>query len=353
MDGISVANGMNEQTAATLQWLQQYFYGRSSVSISRSSMYSMYGSFCQQNNYRPVCKATFGKFPFVTSKRLGARGQSKYHYYGIALKDNSQITSNNDCDYDKPVTRFSRNARLLNPNDYHAILHSMVSVTESPQSTPLECILDSALAHNYSQMRHYIIHFWQQLPNHVQIDLEVLKTLDLNLYSTLEDIYLRLDASLDQLRHLYAIASLNPLWLKKALDNYSNKLVGHLSQIHCSVNALRELNYEDLYLINDNIMQTFMYLLDDISVRCAAKSLRNGRLLNSRNTPVRYSSKFSFPISSFSTSSSLMSPTPSAHSSSMIPISLESNFAAAPRIKPSPAPLSSSSSSSSSSSLVV
>jgi len=61
MEGLVVANQANEQTSATLQWLQLYFYGRESVSISRCSMYSMYGTFCQQNNYRPVCKATFGK----------------------------------------------------------------------------------------------------------------------------------------------------------------------------------------------------------------------------------------------------------------------------------------------------
>jgi hypothetical protein len=77
-------------------------------------------------------------------------------------------------------------------------------------------------------MRHYIIHFWQQLPNHVQIDLDALKSLDLNFYSTLEDIYLKLDASLDHLRHLYAIATLNPLWLNKALDNYGIKAVREL-----------------------------------------------------------------------------------------------------------------------------
>lgn len=79
-----------------------------------------------------------------------------------------------------------------------------------------------------AQMRHYIIHFWQQLPNHVLIDLEALKALDLNLYSTLEDIYLRLDAGLDQLKHLQAIATLNPLWLKKALESYGNEEVRRL-----------------------------------------------------------------------------------------------------------------------------
>jgi len=108
--------------------------------------------------------------------------------------------------------------------------------------------VDAALGFNYSQvsdpqsdyeskhilnlpikqMRHYIIHFWQQLPQHVEIDLEGLRNLDINLYSTLEDIYLKLDATIDNLRHLYAIATLNPLWLNKALENYTNNPVREL-----------------------------------------------------------------------------------------------------------------------------
>jgi hypothetical protein len=66
-------------------------------------------------------------------------------------------------------------------------------------------------------MRHYIIHFWQQLPSHIEIDLEVLKHSDLNLYCTLEDIYLKLETSLEQLKHLNAIATLMPLWIDKAM----------------------------------------------------------------------------------------------------------------------------------------
>lgn len=66
-------------------------------------------------------------------------------------------------------------------------------------------------------MRHYVIHFWQQLPHHVEVDLETLRKIDCNYYSTLEDIYLHLNSSPDQLKHLYAIARLNPLWLEKAL----------------------------------------------------------------------------------------------------------------------------------------
>ena len=160
-------------------------------------------------------------------------------------------------------------------------------------------------------MRHYIIHFWQQLPNHVLIDLDSLKSLDLNLYSTLEDIYLRLDSSSDQLRHLCAIATLNPLWLKKALENYSNESVRglkieeslkwkyrvksqfqmiqmtkvlsisstifisklifvcfkalDLTQINSSVNTLKQLDYRELVLINESVLNSFLTLLEDIS----------------------------------------------------------------------------------------
>ena len=67
-------------------------------------------------------------------------------------------------------------------------------------------------------MRHYVIHFWNQLPSHVEIDLEMLKQLDNNFYKTLEDIYMKIDSSVDQLKHLYAISTLNPLWLNKAMD---------------------------------------------------------------------------------------------------------------------------------------
>lgn len=74
----------NQQTVMTFEWLHHTFQFRPGVSISRSLIYETYLIFCQQHNFIPVCKATFGKlvrnrFPGVKSKRLGARGQSKYH----------------------------------------------------------------------------------------------------------------------------------------------------------------------------------------------------------------------------------------------------------------------------------
>lgn len=78
---------MKSQINDTYRWLDDNFEHRPSVSISRSTIYELYQKFCQQHGYLPVCKATFGKvirkkFQQIKSKRLGARGQSKYHVGG-------------------------------------------------------------------------------------------------------------------------------------------------------------------------------------------------------------------------------------------------------------------------------
>lgn len=39
---------------------------------------------------------------------------------------------------DQPLTRFSRNARMLNHTDYHAILHSMLTQTLTIENLNLE-----------------------------------------------------------------------------------------------------------------------------------------------------------------------------------------------------------------------
>lgn len=51
-------------------------------------MYQDYLATCTARNIQPVNCATFGKlirhiFPRITTRRLGVRGQSRYHYCGI------------------------------------------------------------------------------------------------------------------------------------------------------------------------------------------------------------------------------------------------------------------------------
>ncbi|GBM32903.1 DNA-binding protein RFX6 [Araneus ventricosus] len=80
------------------------------VCLPREIIYEHYLEFCRNEKIPPACKATFGKlirntFPDVTSKRLGARGHSKYHYNGIGIKQNSEYS--NTTPANGGITRFS------------------------------------------------------------------------------------------------------------------------------------------------------------------------------------------------------------------------------------------------------
>ncbi|CAG03413.1 unnamed protein product, partial [Tetraodon nigroviridis] len=82
-------------TPATLEWLEENYEMAEGVCIPRSALYMHYLDFSEKHDTQPVNAASFGKiirqqFPALTTRRLGTRGQSKYHYYGIAVKESSQ-----------------------------------------------------------------------------------------------------------------------------------------------------------------------------------------------------------------------------------------------------------------------
>uniref|UniRef100_A0AAY4BL89 Transcription factor RFX3 n=1 Tax=Denticeps clupeoides TaxID=299321 RepID=A0AAY4BL89_9TELE len=66
------------------------------VSLPRSTLYSHYLRHCQDQKLDPVNAASFGKlirsiFMGLRTRRLGTRGNSKYHYYGIRVKPDSPL----------------------------------------------------------------------------------------------------------------------------------------------------------------------------------------------------------------------------------------------------------------------
>ena len=86
--------------------------------LPRSTLYMHYQDFCKKNAIDPVSQASFGKFirqkfPNLSTRRLGTRGQSKYHYYGIAIKETSPYF-HSVCSK-KGLTRFSTQGTILNP----------------------------------------------------------------------------------------------------------------------------------------------------------------------------------------------------------------------------------------------
>ncbi|XP_064186515.1 DNA-binding protein RFX2 isoform X2 [Anguilla rostrata] len=83
-------------SSAMLQWLLDNYETADGVSLPRSSLYNHYLWHCQEQKLDPVNAASFGKlirsvFMGLRTRRLGNRGNSKYHYYGIRLKPDSPL----------------------------------------------------------------------------------------------------------------------------------------------------------------------------------------------------------------------------------------------------------------------
>ncbi|XP_078252190.1 transcription factor RFX3 [Rhinoraja longicauda] len=79
-----------------LQWLLDNYETAEGVSLPRSTLYNHYLRHCQEQKLDPVNAASFGKlirsiFMGLRTRRLGTRGNSKYHYYGIRIKPDSPL----------------------------------------------------------------------------------------------------------------------------------------------------------------------------------------------------------------------------------------------------------------------
>ncbi|KAL7664782.1 RFX-type winged-helix domain-containing protein [[Candida] zeylanoides] len=76
-------------------WLLGSCESSATAVVPRNRIYARYVQICADNSLMPLSPASFGKlvrilFPNLTTRRLGMRGQSKYHYCGIKLVgDNS------------------------------------------------------------------------------------------------------------------------------------------------------------------------------------------------------------------------------------------------------------------------
>ncbi|XP_019061462.1 MHC class II regulatory factor RFX1 isoform X5 [Fukomys damarensis] len=83
-------------TTAQVQWLLDNYETAEGVSLPRSTLYCHYLLHCQEQKLEPVNAASFGKlirsvFMGLRTRRLGTRGNSKYHYYGLRIKASSPL----------------------------------------------------------------------------------------------------------------------------------------------------------------------------------------------------------------------------------------------------------------------
>lgn len=123
-------NRERERQVFALLWLMKNCKSQHDSYVPRGKIFAQYASSCSQNNLKPLSQASLGKlirtvFPDLTTRRLGMRGQSKYHYCGLKLTANesSAVTLDNN----------SVSLSLAHNNDPISPLSSPSPSSPSPQ----------------------------------------------------------------------------------------------------------------------------------------------------------------------------------------------------------------------------
>ncbi|NWH58344.1 RFX6 protein, partial [Geococcyx californianus] len=213
-----------KQTQLTLQWLEENYIVCEGVCLPRCILYAHYLDFCRKEKLEPACAATFGKtirqkFPLLTTRRLGTRGHSKYHYYGIGIKESSAYY--HSVYSGKGLTRYmflffsllfqggftrkyslsSKTGTLLPefPSAQHLLLQGCISKDKVDTlimmyKTHCQCVLDNAINGNFEEIQHFLLHFWQGMPDHLlpllenPIIVDIFCVCDSILYKVLTDV---------------------------------------------------------------------------------------------------------------------------------------------------------------------
>ncbi|EIJ88683.1 hypothetical protein NEPAR06_1721 [Nematocida parisii] len=87
-------------------WLNLNYVPCKDNSIPRCIIYQHYCNDFKEKGIEPLNTAMFGKvikmaFPFIRSRRLGNRGNSKYHYFGVAAKGSSALSCDKETQSEK------------------------------------------------------------------------------------------------------------------------------------------------------------------------------------------------------------------------------------------------------------
>nr|XP_020458435.1 DNA-binding protein RFX2 isoform X4 [Monopterus albus] len=192
-----------------LQWLLDNYETAEGVSLPRCSLYNHYLRHCQEQKLDPVNAASFGKlirsvFMGLRTRRLGTRGNSKYHYYGIRVKPDSPLNRlQEDTQYmamrQQPVHQKQRSAHLTGQfytfvtafqrfkplQKVHGMSDSLCGSSQHCNSTPEQSVAAQSQHHQlYIDTAHTLPPFpspdlgTQPLPERINMnDIKKLQTL--------------------------------------------------------------------------------------------------------------------------------------------------------------------------------
>ncbi|KAG0668100.1 hypothetical protein C6P45_004998 [Maudiozyma exigua] len=111
-----------ERQVYALLWLMKNCESQHDSYVPRGRIFAQYASSCAQYNLKPLSQASLGKlirtiFPGLTTRRLGMRGQSKYHYCGLRLLHSD---GNDSLDEDMDISSTNVTPPLSKPNSPEA-----------------------------------------------------------------------------------------------------------------------------------------------------------------------------------------------------------------------------------------
>nr|XP_020458434.1 DNA-binding protein RFX2 isoform X3 [Monopterus albus] len=199
----------SRSSSAMLQWLLDNYETAEGVSLPRCSLYNHYLRHCQEQKLDPVNAASFGKlirsvFMGLRTRRLGTRGNSKYHYYGIRVKPDSPLNRlQEDTQYmamrQQPVHQKQRSAHLTGQfytfvtafqrfkplQKVHGMSDSLCGSSQHCNSTPEQSVAAQSQHHQlYIDTAHTLPPFpspdlgTQPLPERINMnDIKKLQTL--------------------------------------------------------------------------------------------------------------------------------------------------------------------------------
>uniref|UniRef100_A0AAR2K4V0 RFX-type winged-helix domain-containing protein n=1 Tax=Pygocentrus nattereri TaxID=42514 RepID=A0AAR2K4V0_PYGNA len=161
---------------ATVQWLLDNYETAEGVSLPRSTLYCHYLLHCQEQKLEPVNAASFGKlirsvFMGLRTRRLGTRGNSKYHYYGLRIKASSSLLRLMEDQQHLAMRQqpFSQKQRLKPVHKMEGMTNGMSSGTGQQQQQQGSGLSDiSAQVQQYQQF----LDASRALPEFPDIDLQ-------------------------------------------------------------------------------------------------------------------------------------------------------------------------------------
>ncbi|XP_023798884.1 DNA-binding protein RFX2 isoform X2 [Poecile atricapillus] len=195
----------SRSSPATLQWLLDNYETAEGVSLPRSSLYNHYLRHCQEHKLDPVNAASFGKlirsvFMGLRTRRLGTRGNSKYHYYGIRLKPESPLNRlQEDTQY------MAMRQQPIHQKQRYRAAQKMDGMAESasnsnPHTTPEQSVAAQSQHH---QQFIDVTHVFPEFPAPDLGNVLLQEGFTLNDVKTLQVLYRRhCEATLDVVMHL-------------------------------------------------------------------------------------------------------------------------------------------------------